>query len=136
MAIVEGNLTRDPEMKTLPSGSTVTSMSLATNRRYKDKDGNLQEEVQYHNVVVFGKQAESCAKYLTKGSSALVTGRIETRSWEKDGVKQYRTEIVADDVTFGARPQQSTIAGTNVPYPDGSETGADIQNPFQNSDDF
>ena len=116
--MVEGNLTRDPEMKSLPSGQNVTSMSIATNRRFKDKDGNLQDETQYHNVVVWGKQAESVAKYLTKGSSALVVGRLETRSWEKDGAKQYRTEIVAEDVTFGAKPQPSTVGNTSVPYPE------------------
>lgn len=124
-AMVYGNLTRDPEMKALPSGSNVTSMSLATNRRYTDRDGKLQEEVEYHNVVVFGKQAESCAKYLTKGSGAYVEGRLQTRSWDKDGVKMYRTEIVADTVQFGAKPQSSTIAGTDVPYPSGADTGAD-----------
>lgn len=124
-AMVYGNLTRDPEMKALPSGSNVTSMSLATNRRYTDRDGKLQEEVEYHNVVVFGKQAESCAKYLSKGSGAYVEGRLQTRSWEKDGVKMYRTEIVADTVQFGLKPQPSTIIGTDVPYPTGEDTGAD-----------
>lgn len=114
---VEGNLTRDPEMKALPSGSNVTNMSIATNRRYKDRDDKLQEEVEYHNIVVFGKQAESVAKYLTKGSSALVHGRLQTRSWDKDGVKMYRTEIVANDVTFGAKPQESKIPNTSVDYP-------------------
>ena len=92
-------------------------MSIATNRKWKGQDGNLNEDVQYHNIVVYGKQAESAAKYLTKGSSAMVTGRLETRSWEKDGVKQYRTEIVAEDVTFGAKPQASKVAGTSVDYP-------------------
>lgn len=125
--MIEGNLTRDPEMKSLPSGQNVTSMSIATNRRFKDKDGNLQDETQYHNVVVWGKQAESVAKYLTKGSSALVVGRLETRSWEKDGQKQYRTEIVAEDVTFGAKPQQQTVGNTSVPYP---ETDTEIEVPF------
>lgn len=121
--MIEGNLTRDPELKALPSGSNVASMSIATNRKWKDKDGNLQEDVQYHNIVVFGKQAESCAKYLTKGSSALVVGRLETRSWEKDGVKQYRTEVVAEDVTFGSKPQNtpSKVGNTSVDYPQPEE---------------
>lgn len=116
--VIEGNLTRDPEMKSLPSGMSVTSMSIATNRRWTDKDGKPQEDTQYHNVVVFGKQAESVAKYLTKGSSAYVTGRLETRSWEKDGVKQYRTEVVADRVQFGSKPQPSKVADTGVDYPE------------------
>jgi single-strand DNA-binding protein len=102
-AMVFGNLTRDPEMKALPSGMQVCSFSLATNRVYNDRDGNRQEAADYHNVVVFGKQAENCAKYLTKGSSTYVEGRMQTRSWEKDGVKQYRTEVIADRVQFGPK---------------------------------
>ena len=106
-AMIIGNLTRDPEMKALPSGMNVTSFSIATNRVYNDKDGKRQEAVDYHNVVVFGKQADSVAKYLTKGSQALVEGRMQTRSWEKDGQKQYRTEVIADRVQFGNKPQGS-----------------------------
>ena len=102
-AMIFGNLTRDPELKSLPSGINVCSFSLATNRIYNDREGNRQENVDYHNITVFGKQAENCAKYLTKGSSAYVEGRLQTRSWEKDGVKQYRTEIIADRVQFGPR---------------------------------
>lgn len=101
--MVMGNLVKDPEMKALPSGQNVTSMSIATNRVYNDKDGKKQEQVEFHNVVVFGKSAENCAKYLTKGSGAYVEGRLQTRSWEKDGAKQYRTEIVAETVQFGAK---------------------------------
>jgi len=96
-AFVVGNLTRDPEMKSLPSGIKVTTFSLATNRVWKNKDGATQESVDYHNIVVFGRQAETSAQYLKKGSSALVEGRMQTRSWDgQDGVKKYRTEIVAD----------------------------------------
>ena len=102
-AMIFGNLTRDPEMKALPSGMQVCSLSLATNRVYNDRDGKRQESTDYHNVVVFGKQAETCSKYLTKGSSAYVEGRMQTRSWEKDGQKQYRTEVIADRVQFGPR---------------------------------
>lgn len=105
-AIIIGNLTRDPEIKSLPSGIQVCSMSLATNRVWKDKDGNKQESTDYHNVVVFGRQAETTAKYLKKGSSALIEGRIQTRSWDaQDGTKKYRTEIVADRVQFGPRKE-------------------------------
>lgn len=102
--MIYGNLTREPEMKALPSGQNVTSMSIATNRVWKDKDGKQQEQVEYHNIVVFGKQAENCAKYLTKGSGAYVEGRLQTRSWDKDGVKMYRTEIIAETVQFGTKP--------------------------------
>lgn len=102
-AMIYGNLTRDPELKALPSGMNVCSMSIATNRVYKDRDGNKQENTDYHNVVVFGTQAEHSAKYLSKGNGVYVEGRIQTRSWEKDGQKQYRTEVVADRVQFGPK---------------------------------
>jgi len=102
-AFIYGNLTRDPELKALPSGMQVCSFSLATNRVYKDRDGNRQEASDYHNVVVFGRQAETSAQYLKKGAGAFVEGRMQTRSWDKDGQKQYRTEIVADRVQFGPR---------------------------------
>lgn len=107
-AMVYGNLTRDPEMKALPSGMNVCSFSLATNRVYNDRDGKRQEATDYHNIVVFGKQAENCHKYLTKGSSTYVEGRMQTRSWEKDGQKQYRTEVVADRVQFGPKGSGGT----------------------------
>ena len=102
-AMVFGNLTRDPELRALPSGAPVCSFSIATNRTYKKADGTKQEEVEFHNIVVFGRQAENCAQYLKKGSTAYVEGRIKTRSWEKDGVKHYKTEINADTVQFGPR---------------------------------
>ena len=112
-AMVYGNLTRDPEMKALPSGMNVCSFSLATNRVYNDRDGKRQESTDYHNIVVFGKQAENCAKYLTKGSSAYVEGRMQTRSWDKDGIKQYRTEVIADRVQFG--PRGGSQGGSSAP---------------------
>ena len=102
-AMIYGNLTRDPEMKALPSGIQVASFSVATNRVYNDRDGKKQEQVDYHNIVFFGKQAETVAKYLKKGSGVYVEGRIQTRSWDKDGVKQYRTEIIGDRFQFGPR---------------------------------
>jgi len=111
-ALIIGNLTRDPEMRALPSGIQVTSFSVATNRVWKDKNGAKQEAADYHNVVVFGRQAETAAQYLKRGSSVLVEGRMQTRSWDgKDGEKKYRTEIVADRVQFGARPAGATSAG-------------------------
>jgi len=104
-AIIIGNLTRDPELKALPSGAQIASFSLATNSVWKDKEGNKKEAVEYHNIVVFGRIAETSAQYLKKGQSALVEGRIQTRSWEADGVKKYRTEIVADKVQFGPKKE-------------------------------
>jgi single-strand DNA-binding protein len=111
-AMIYGNLTRDPEMKALPSGMQVCSFSLATNRIYNDRDGKRQEAVDYHNITVFGKTAENCAKYLLKGASAYVEGSLRTNSWEKDGVKQYRTEIIADRVQFGPKSSGSQIAAS------------------------
>lgn len=103
-AILIGNLTRDPEKRALPNGTVVTSLALATNRVWKDREGNKQESTDYHNVVVFGRPAETAAQYLKKGQSVYVEGRIQTRSWDdKDGTKKYRTEIVADTVQFGAK---------------------------------
>ncbi|OGI84040.1 single-stranded DNA-binding protein [Candidatus Nomurabacteria bacterium RIFCSPLOWO2_01_FULL_36_10b] len=104
-AFIAGNLTRDPELKSLPSGQKVASFSLATNRFWKDaKTGEKKEATDYHNIVVFGRQAETTAQYLHKGSSALVEGRMQTRSWDgPDGQKKYRTEVIADRVQFGAR---------------------------------
>lgn len=115
-AIIVGNLTRDPEQKALPSGMAVTSFSIATNRVWKDKDGNKQESADYHNIVVFGRQAETSGQYLKKGQQVLVEGRIQTRSWDgQDGVKRYRTEIVADRIQFG--PKSGDVGG-------GSQSGA------------
>ena len=126
-AMIFGNLTRDPELKSLPSGMQVCSFSLATNRVYKDRDGNKQEQVDYHNVVVFGRQAETSAQYLKKGSSAYVEGRMQTRSWDKDGVKQYRTEVVADRVQFGPRPGGGAPTG-DTESGTGAAKGASKQN--------
>lgn len=103
-AIIIGNLTREPEIKSLPSGIQVCSFSVATNRVWKDKNGAKQESADFHNIVVFGRQAETAGQYLKKGQSVLVEGRIQTRSWDdKDGQKKYRTEIVADRVQFGPK---------------------------------
>jgi single-strand DNA-binding protein len=104
-AIIIGNLTRDPELRALPSGIQVTSLSVATNRVWKDKNGAKQEASDFHNVVVFGRQAETSAQYLKKGQQVMIEGRIQTRSWDdkSTGEKKYRTEIVADNVQFGAK---------------------------------
>ena len=112
-AIIIGNLTRDPEMKALPSGMSVTSFSVATNRVWKDKNGAKQEAADFHNIVVFGRQAETSAQYLKKGSSVLVEGRMQTRSWDgADGKKLYRTEVIADNIQFGSRPTDGGGAGS------------------------
>lgn len=126
-AIIIGNLTRDPEQKSLPSGIAVTSFSVATNRVYKDKDGNRQEQADYHNIVVFGRQAETAGQYLKKGQSVLVEGRMQTRSWEQDGVKKYRTEVIADRVQFGpkAGPGGSGDYAQKAPEESSQDPGSD-----------
>lgn len=113
-AMVYGNLTRDPELKSLPSGMQVASFSLATNRTWNDKDGKKQEAVEYHNVTSFGKQAEVIAKYLTKGSPLYVEGRLQTQSWEKDGVKHYRTEIVVEQFQFGPKKDSADAPKSDI----------------------
>ena len=81
-------------------------MGVATNHTFKDKEGNKQESVEFHDVIVFGKQADTCNQYLVKGQTVNVTGRIQTRSWDKeDGTKAFRTEIIANNVEFGAKPK-------------------------------
>lgn len=112
--ILYGNLTRDPELKNLPSGMQVASFGVATNRRVK-KDEQWTDVPEFHNVVVFGRQAETSAQYLKKGSSALIEGRIQTRSWDSpEKGKQYRTEIVAESVTFGSRAQGGSSASAGA----------------------
>jgi len=115
-AIVIGNLTRDPELRSLPSGIKVCSFSLATNRVWKDKNGARQESADYHNVVVFGRQAETVAQYMKKGSSILVEGRMQTRSWEDktSGEKKYRTEIVADRTQFGPKSSGTSASVQSI----------------------
>lgn len=104
-----GNLTRDPEVKALPSGQQVATFGLATNRTFKNKDGQQQEQTEFHTIVAFGRTAEVMGQYLKKGRPVFVEGRLQTRSWEKDGQKQYRTEIVVDTFQFG--PQGSGEGG-------------------------
>ena len=132
-AILYGNLTRDPELKTLPSGGQVASFGVATNRVWRDKDGQKQEAVEFHNIVVFGRQAETCAQYLKKGSSAIIEGRIQTRSWDSpEKGKQYRTEIIADRVEFGARSSGGgSSAASNAPR----ESVSDAEAPQKASKD-
>ncbi len=116
--IILGNLTRDPEQRTLPSGQPVVNFSVATNRFYSDKSGGKQQMVEFHNVVAFGKLAEICSRYLNKGKLVLVEGRIQTRSWQgQDGAKKYRTEIVMENMQLGPR-------GTTGSESSNSRTGA------------
>lgn len=101
--VIVGRVGRDPELKATPSGSQVCSFSLATSRVWKDKDGEQQEETEWHNVVFWNKPAEIITRYVKKGALLLVEGRVQTRTYEKDGVKMYRTEIMGE--TFQLPPK-------------------------------
>ncbi len=135
-AIIIGNLTRDPELKALPSGIQVANMGVATNRVWKDKEGNKQESVEFHNIVVYGKQAEASAQYLKKGQSVLVEGRIQTRSWEADGIKKYMTEIIADRVQFGPRRDGGSGTATPVAQPVDGGMNQDAEAPKSEGIDY
>jgi len=98
-AMVIGNLTKDPEMRYTPNGAAVTSFTVATNRKWTGQDGNPGEEVEFHDITVWGKLAEVATQILHKGAPAYVEGRLRTRSWEgQDGVKRYKTEIIAENL--------------------------------------
>lgn len=103
-AFVLGNVTRDPEVRAMPSGQQVVNFGIATNRFYTDQAGIKKQDVEFHNVVCFGKLADISSRYLNKGSLVLIEGRIKTRNWmNQQGVKQYRTEIIADSLQLGPR---------------------------------
>lgn len=113
-AFIIGNLTRDPEIKTLPSGQPVVNFGVATNRRWTDQQGQKQEYAEFHNIVAFGKLAELCSQYLAKGRVAMIEGRLQTRSWQaQDGTKRSRTEIVADNIQFGPRRDTGSPSSQN-----------------------
>lgn len=99
--ILIGNLARDPELRNTPSGQSVASFAVATNRVWTDAQGQQQEQADFHNIVAWGKLAELAEQYLSKGRRVMIVGRLQTRSWEgDDGKKNYRTEIVANEVNF------------------------------------
>ncbi len=111
--VLMGNLTRDPELRTTPNGQPVCSFSLALNRSYKSKDGDWQEVTDYVDIVAWGPLGERVAQYLTKGRPALVNGRLQSRSWEQDGQKRNKVEVVAQDVTFLGSPGGGSVASSS-----------------------
>jgi single-strand DNA-binding protein len=99
-----GRLTKDPEMKNLPSGRNLCQISIATDRFYTDKDGNKKQETEFHNIILFGRLAEIASQYLKKGSLVFIEGRLRTRNWEDgSGNKKSRTEIIAERIQLGPR---------------------------------
>jgi len=124
-AFVLGNVTRDPEVKSLPSGQQVTSFSIATNRFYSSQAGEKKQETEFHNIVCFGKLADISARYLNKGSLVLIEGRIKTRNWQDSaGVKHYKTEIVAETMQLG--PKGSGAGNSNY-----GDSGSNYKKPYQ-----
>lgn len=111
-----GNLTRDPELRNTPSGQSVCSFSLALNRAYKDQSGEWKEATDYIDVVAWGPLGERVAQYLAKGRRCLVQGRLQSRSWEQDGQKRNKVEVLAQDVTFldGRNGDSNGDGGTNA----------------------
>ena len=123
-AIVMGNLTRDPELRSTPTGQQVVSFAVATNRVWQDASGEKKEAVEFHEIVAWGKLAELANQYLSKGRKVMVVGRLQTQSWEKDGVKQRRTEIVASDINFLDRPGEGSGGGGNSAAPENVDQSA------------
>ncbi|MDD2999301.1 MAG: single-stranded DNA-binding protein [Candidatus Riflebacteria bacterium] len=122
-----GNLVRDPELRSTGTGTPVAQFDIAVNRSFKGSDGEFKKETEYFKIIVWGKSGENCAKYLTKGKPVLVEGRLQVSRWEKDGQKQSRTEIVAENVQFLGSGASGTNAKTDADS-DGAEnfdTGPD-----------
>lgn len=120
-------MVRDHELKSMPSGDSVLNFSVATSRTWKDKGGEKQEQTEFHNMVAFGRQAEIIAEYTGKGSLLLVQGRLQTRSWEADGVKKYKTDIMVENVQL---PPKSMSGGSG-----GNSGGSSYQRERTKADD-
>ena len=109
-----GNVTREPEVRSMPNGGQVTSFSIATNRFYTSAAGEKKSEAEFHNIVCFGKLADISSRYLNKGSLILIEGRIKTRNWTNQaGVKQYRTEIIAEALQLGPKGAGGSASGAS-----------------------
>lgn len=115
-----GNLGKDPELKYTPSGVAVATFSIATSESWKDQEGNQQEKTEWHNIVAWRKLAEICGEYLKKGKKVYLEGKLQTRNYEKDGVKRYVTEIVADQLIMldgggGGKPTNNNAGSEAAP---------------------
>jgi len=129
-----GRMVRDPEKKALPSGVSVVNVSVATSRTWKDKDGKKQEDAEFHNCVAFAKIADVMAQYLKKGQLVCITGRLQTRTWETEGKKNYRTEIVVEQMQMG--PKAGNATGTSAKPAEASSDGIDYPVEAINPDDI
>ncbi len=123
--ILVGRVTADPELRTTPGGQAVTTIGVATNRVWNDKNGAKQEEAEFHNVVLWGRQAEVASQYLVKGATVLIEGRIRTRSWtDKQGQQRKTTEIMAERMQLGPRPMGAGGGSSGGGFRGGAKTGA------------
>lgn len=120
-----GNLTRDPELRTTASGQSVVNFGVATNRQYKDANGQKQDQAEFHNIVAWGKLADICSQYLTKGRQVFVEGRLQTRDWAaQDGTKRRTTEVIAENMIMlggpGGRPGSAPQSADHTAFDDAS----------------
>ncbi len=142
--ILMGNLTRDPEVRNLPSGQSVTSFGIAVNRTWRGQDGNQQESVSYIDCVAWAKTGEIIAQYVQKGRPLLVSGRLEQRSWEKDGQKHSKIEVVVEDFNFvgggsgdrGGAPAASSSPSTTSTSKKQDDAAEDLGDEPINLDDI
>jgi len=128
-----GNLGKDPELKYTPSGVAVATFSIATSESWKDQDGNQQEKTEWHNIVAWRKLAEICGEYLKKGKKVYLEGKLQTRNYEKDGIKRYVTEIVADQLIMldgGGKGGGNSNSSTAESTPTHSDVPKDDDLPF------
>jgi single-strand DNA-binding protein len=136
-AILIGNLGRDPELRYTQNGQAVANFTLATNETWTDKSGERVERTEWHRIVVWGKMAESCGQYLSKGRTVYIEGRIQTREWEdKDGNKRYTTEINAQTVQFLGGPRGESGGGGDAGGPGGEAPGSGGGGPPPAGDDI
>lgn len=135
--VMMGNLTRDPELRSTPNGQSVCSFSLALNRSYKDSSGNWQESTDFIDVVAWGSLAERVSQYLSKGRRALVTGRLQQRSWEQDGQKRSKIEVIANDVTFMDGLSSGSQPGSSQEYYDSEDSSqSDASKPDSSAEEI
>ncbi|MBU0598299.1 single-stranded DNA-binding protein [Patescibacteria group bacterium] len=143
-AMIIGNITRDPEVRTTPNGQTVASFGVATNRRWTDKSGQKKEQVEYHNIVAWRKLAEIIGQYLKKGSKVYIEGRMQTRSWDdQSGNKRYRTEIITENMIMldkagagGAMPTNSQAQNSSANEGEGAQPAPSSDEPEINVEDI
>ncbi len=134
--IIVGRLGKDPDMRYTPSGTAVANFSVATNHATKDQDGNWNEQTEWHNVSTFGRSAEFAGEYLKKGKLVYVEGRLQTRNWEdQNGVKHYRTDIIASDIQLLGSRTEGESAGEAAPPTEKPAEAAPAEAPAENTEE-